>query len=217
MNTALHPHAAHSGDGIELYPVWLRIWHWSNAFCFLVLIASGVSLHFAGSGVPLIPFNIARMVHNIFGFILILGYLIFVLTTLLGANGIHYRLRLEGLVGRLLRQAMFYGGGIFRGEPHPFPPTARSKFNPLQQVTYLAVMGAGVPLLILSGLLFFFPELAPERFLGMDGLWVVGVAHYLLGLFLIAFMLGHLYLATAGETVLGDFRKMIFGERAGEE
>ncbi|MEO5350275.1 MAG: cytochrome b/b6 domain-containing protein [Magnetococcus sp. YQC-3] len=214
-----HHEAEHprSGEGVELYPVWLRIWHWSNALSFIILIVSGVSLHFAGSTVPLLPFNTARVLHNVFGLLLTFAYGVYALATLFGRNGIHYRPRLAGLPGRLLRQAMFYGVGIFRGEPHPFPATARCKFNPLQQVTYLGVMFVFVPLLILSGLLFFFPEWAPEQFLEMDGLWVVGVAHFLLGLLLTAFMLGHLYLATAGETLLGEFRKMIFGARAGEE
>lgn len=212
MNT----HTQHP-QGTELYPLWLRLWHWSNAFSFVMLIMSGVSLHLAGSDFPLIPFDTARILHNIFGIFMTLAYLAYAVTTLLGNNGIHYRLRLEGLLERLLRQALFYGVGIFRGAPHPFPATARCKFNPLQQVTYLGVMFAGVPLLILSGLLFFWPEWAPERFLGMDGLWVVGVAHTLFGLLLTAFMMGHIYLATAGETLLGEFRKMIFGERIEED
>ncbi|MEO5364108.1 MAG: cytochrome b/b6 domain-containing protein [Magnetococcus sp. DMHC-8] len=216
MNAPLH-HPAPPADGIELYPVWLRIWHWSNAGSFLMLIATGISLHFAGADVPLMPFDISLILHNIFGVFLTFAYLLFALTTLLGRNGSHYRPSWPGLIGRLLRQARFYGVGIFRGEPHPFPATARCKFNPLQQVTYLGVMFGGMPMLILSGLLFFWPELAPEQLLGMDGLWVVGTAHHLFGLLLTAFMMGHVYLATAGETVLGEFRKMIFGARAGEE
>ena len=215
MNTTTrHPPVQH-GPGVELYPVWLRIWHWSNAFSFLILIATGVSLHFAGSSALLLPFDTARILHNIFGIFLTFAYILYVLITLLGKNGIHYRPKWQGLLSRLLRQAQFYSVGIFRGEPHPFPATARCKFNPLQQITYLGVMFVGLPLLILSGLLFFFPELAPEQFLGMNGLWVVGVMHYLFGLFLTAFLMGHLYLATAGETLFGEFRKMVFGEQIG--
>ncbi|MEO5341703.1 MAG: cytochrome b/b6 domain-containing protein [Magnetococcus sp. MYC-9] len=213
MNTT-SPQSTTAQPGVQLYPLWLRLWHWSNALSFLMLIASGASLHFAGSEAPLIPFDTARVLHNVFGIFLAVAYGAFVLATLLGSNGRHYRPRLRGLPGRLLRQAMFYGVGIFRGEPHPFPATAQSKFNPLQQVTYLGVMFGGLPLLILSGLLFFFPDLTPAQFWEMDGLWVVGVAHTLLGVLLTAFMLGHIYLATAGETVLGEFRKMVFGARA---
>ncbi|MBF0162628.1 MAG: thiosulfate reductase cytochrome B subunit [Magnetococcales bacterium] len=217
MNRIIPDHPAHRKNGVELYPVWLRIWHWSNALSFVMLIASGVSLHFAGSDLPLIPFDRARVLHNIFGWLLLCAYLVFVATTLLGSNGVHYRPQWSGWMGRLLRQALFYGVGIFRGEPHPFPATARNKFNPLQQVTYLGVMFVAMPLLILSGLLFFWPQWVPEQLWEMDGLWVVGVVHYLLGVLLVAFMMGHIYLATAGETIWGEFRKMVLGARAEEE
>ena len=30
-----------------LSPLWLRLWHWLNALCFLVLIATGLSMHFS--------------------------------------------------------------------------------------------------------------------------------------------------------------------------
>jgi thiosulfate reductase cytochrome b subunit len=216
MNTHSHSVTA-TGRTVQLYPLWLRIWHWSNAVSFLMLIVSGASLHFAGSAWPLLPFDTARILHNLFGILLTVAYSGYLLATLRGRNGIHYRPQWQGLLGRLWQQAHFYGVGIFRGAPHPFPATARCKFNPLQQVTYLSVMFGGMPLLIVSGLLFFFPELAPERLLGMDGLWAVGIAHYVLGLFLTAFMLGHIYLATAGETLTGEFGKMIFGAKAGEE
>ncbi|MBF0627292.1 MAG: cytochrome b/b6 domain-containing protein [Magnetococcales bacterium] len=201
----------------ELYPVWIRIWHWSNALCFLVLLATGISLHFAAPGAWLIPFNTARVLHNIFGIGMTLGWVIFAIGNLRGGNGIHYRPRLAGLMNRLLAQILFYGVGIFRQAPHPFPATREAKFNPLQQLTYLGVMGGMVPMLILSGLGFFLHEWLPEHVLGMDALWVIGVLHYGVALFLTLFLIGHLYLATAGETVFGEFKKMVVGSTLTEE
>ena len=201
----------------QLYPLWLRIWHWSNVVGFLVLIVTGVSLHFATSGSMLIPFNTARVLHNIFGIGLSVGWLIFLIGNFKQGNIVHYKLRLQGLLPRLIKQAMFYGVGIFKGEHHPFPSTAHCKFNPLQQVTYIFVMFVVMPGLIISGLLFFFPELAPEKFLDMDGLWIVGVLHYVIGVFLVTFMIGHIYLATAGEEVTSEFKKMLFGSKLTEE
>ncbi|MBF0427817.1 MAG: cytochrome b/b6 domain-containing protein [Magnetococcales bacterium] len=202
---------------IELYPTWIRVWHWSNALSFLILIATGFSMHFATPGAYLIPFNTARLLHNFFGIVLVCGWLIFVFGNLRGTNGIHYRLRLTGLFRRLLTQALFYGVGIFRGAHHPFPATRDAKFNPLQQVTYWGVMFGAIPLLILSGLAFFFHDWIPEQVLGMDGLMISGVLHYVIGVFLTAFMIGHIYLATAGETVFGEFKKMLFGATLTEE
>ncbi|NGZ06283.1 MAG: cytochrome B [Magnetococcales bacterium] len=202
---------------IELYPLWIRLWHWTNALSFLVLLATGISLHFATPGAMLIPFEIARMLHNVFGLVMTGGWVVFVIGNWWSGNGIHYRPQRTGLIGRLLVQIQFYGVGIFRHDPHPFPAAPQAKFNPLQQLTYLGVMFGAMPVLILSGWGFFWHEWIPERFLEMDGLWVVGVIHYLVALFLTAFLIGHLYLATAGETVFGEFKKMISGSRLTEE
>ncbi|RME31710.1 MAG: cytochrome B, partial [Candidatus Zixiibacteriota bacterium] len=59
---------------IYLYPLWLRIWHWSNALLFLVLIATGVSMHYASLDKPLVPFETAIAVHNVSGVALALLY-----------------------------------------------------------------------------------------------------------------------------------------------
>ena len=203
--------------GSQLYPLWLRVWHWSNAFSFLMLILTGISLHFATPGVLLIPFNLARILHNVFGVLLTLGWFGFLLGQWKSGNSIHYRLQLPQLWQRMQKQAFYYGVGIFRGDPHPFPATLTCKFNPLQQVTYILVMFAAMPVLMISGFIFLFPDYAPERFLQMDGLWIVAVIHYLIGLFLTAFVIGHIYLATAGESVLSEFKKMLFGFYLTEE
>lgn len=57
---------------LYLYPVWVRLWHWTNALLFLILIASGVSMHFAGAD-WLMSFATARVVHNVAGILLILS------------------------------------------------------------------------------------------------------------------------------------------------
>ena len=202
---------------IELYPLWLRIWHWSNALAFVMLVLTGTSLHFAGSGGLLIPFNTARLLHNFFGIWLTVGFVAYLVGNRITGNGRHYRPVFQGLFERLVRQALFYGSGLFLGEHHPFPPTADAKFNPLQQVTYLAVMFGAMPLLILTGLLFLFPEWLPDQLFGIDPLWPLAVGHYLIGLFLTLFMFGHIYLATVGETLTSEFKKMLFGSKLWEE
>ncbi|MBF0155592.1 MAG: cytochrome b/b6 domain-containing protein [Magnetococcales bacterium] len=202
---------------VELYPLWLRLWHWLNALLFLLLLGSGLALHFPDALAGILGFNDARVIHNTCGVALSGHYLIFVVATFLGGNRRHYLPRWRGLPGRIGRQTRFYAVGIFRGEPHPFPATVACKFNPLQQLTYIGVMFGLLPAVIVTGLLFLFPEYAPERIGGMGGLWPVAVAHYLVGLALTIFLVGHLYLATAGETLLGEVRKMIRGSTLSEE
>ena len=71
---------------------------------------------------------------------------------------------------------------------------------------YLAMPG-----LILTGLIFLWPELAPDHVFGLDGLLPIAVAHYLIGLIIVLFMIGHIYLGTTGVTVTSLFKMMITG------
>lgn len=190
------------------YPPWLRLWHWSNAALFLVLAATGLSLHFAAPGGSGIPFDLARGTHNVCGILLTLNYGIFGLGNIVTGNWVHYRPRMAGFLERVWIQTRFYGVGIFRGEPQPFPPEKDSKFNPMQQAAYLGVMLVALPVLMVSGWFYLFPEWLPFQ---EEGMWLAALVHTLFGFLLLAFLIGHVYLATAGETPLAEFRKMLFG------
>lgn len=200
-----------------LYPLWLRMWHWLNALLFISLSITGISLHF---GAEFIPFAIARQVHNISGLMLTANWVYHVVGSIRSGNWRHYVPPRKGLLSRVIRQANFYRSGIFRGEPHPFKPTRTQKFNPLQQVTYLGVIYFAMPVLIANGLVYMMPELAIDLF-DRGAIWLVAAVHYLVALFLFVFMLGHIYLATAGSTITADFRTMIGGwadvEEEGDE
>ncbi|MBF0358205.1 MAG: cytochrome b/b6 domain-containing protein [Magnetococcales bacterium] len=196
---------------VMLYPLWLRIWHWSNALLFILLVTSGISLHFSDPNMALIPFGLARTIHNISGVLMILGYLFFMTSNISSNNIRHYIPVWNGLLKRMIIQATFYGIGIFKGEHHPIPPTEKQKFNPLQQLTYASIMFLGIPAMIVSGILLLFPEYAPEQFLGMGGLWPVAVGHYIIGIGLAVFLIIHIYLATVGKTVTHDLKKMFTG------
>ena len=60
------------------------------------------------------------------------------------------------------------------------------------------VMYLLMPALLITGIMFLWPELAPDRIMGVDGLLPVAMAHYVLGFFIVLFMLGHIYLGTLG-------------------
>jgi len=203
-------------DRVYLVPLWLRGWHWTNAALFLVLITTGVSLHFGSPAAPLVPFATARLIHNTAGILLAINYLYFLIGNARSGNWRQYVPEPQGFIQRALRQQRYYASGIFKGEPLPFPVTPAHKFNPLQQITYLAVAYGALPLLIVTGLLYLFPEYAPVRILGFGGIWPLALLHYLIGLLLVLFMVGHLYLATAGTTPTADFRTMISGWHEGQ-
>jgi len=196
---------------IYLLPLWLRLWHWTNALLIIALTITGASLHFAGPDVPLVPFSLARALHNVAGLALVAAYGFFVIANILSGNWWQYVPKPGGFWRKVLRQMRFYAWGIFRGEPHPYPPTLENNFNALQQIIYWMVMYLAMPGLIITGLMFLAPQWAPDRAFGFDGLLPIAVAHYLIGLTIVCFMLAHIYLGTTGLRVTSLFRMMITG------
>ncbi len=196
---------------IYLLPVWLRAWHWTNATLMIVLAVTGASLHFAGEGPLLVPFSLAARIHDIAGVGLLLTYGFFVLANIVSGNWWQYVPKQPGVLTRCWRQAVFYGWGIFKGEPHPYPPTMEANFNALQALVYWVIMYLVVPTVVATGVVFLFPDLAPTRILGLDGLLPIAVVHTLSGAAVILFMLAHIYLGTTGVRVTSLFKMMITG------
>lgn len=194
-----------------IMPVWLRLWHWVNALLMILLIVSGASLHFTDSVVPLIRFDIARTVHNVSGIAITVLYVAFLIWNSASGNLRQYLPSLKDLVSGLNEQNAYVALGIFTGAPPPVTPTPEKKFNVLQQMTYLLVMYVAMPLLIVTGIAFFFPELAPDQLFGLDGLLPIAVSHYVIGYLLTLFLLGHIYMGTMGITATAGFRMMITG------
>ena len=196
---------------LYLYPLWLRSWHWINALVFVLLIFTGISMHYSASHDLLVPFETAIVIHNVAGITLSLMYLAFVIFNITSGNMKHYLPELKNFICRQILQARYYIIGVFKKEPHPYHPSHENKFNPLQQVTYLMVMFVFMPLIIFSGLLLMFPELAPDRIFGMGGIAPMALLHLSSGFFLSLFMFGHIYLATTGSKVTENFKSMVTG------
>jgi len=196
-----------------LYPVWIRMWHIINAVLFLILIYTGIALQFAGkqAEASLIRFDQAIAWHNFTAIILIGNYFIFLLGNIIGVNSKHYRIKRKNFLKDLITQAKFYAFGMFKKEPHPFPVTADSKFNPLQKLFYVLVMYIGMPLLILSGIGLLFPELLLKQFFGVSGLVVADIIHITIGFLLSVFLAIHIYTCTLGDKPLTLFKSMING------
>jgi len=193
------------------YPAWLRIWHWNNATLFLLLLLTGLSMHYAGTHPPIVDFQTTVLIHNSAGILLTLCYGLYLFGILRLGNGRYYRLVAGDLTDGLLRQTRYYLLGIFLGEPHPYPHGGERKFNPLQKLSYLAVMFVLFPLVMLAGWALLFPTLLPESLFGMPGIGPWAIAHTYLGFFMSLFMLGHAYLGTTGETVGALFWLMLTG------
>jgi thiosulfate reductase cytochrome b subunit len=198
-------------DRIFILSLWIRLWHWTNALLIIFLVASGASLHFANSKLPLIPFELAARIHDIAGASLAALYVLFIFANMISGNWWQYVPKPGNFLKRCWQQVVYYCWGIFTGAPHPFPPTREGNFNPLQQIIYWFVMYLLMPTLIATGLIFLWPDFAPKRAFGMDGLLPIAMLHYLVAVAIVAFAIAHIYLATTGHRILTLFRMMITG------
>jgi len=198
-------------DRIYLLPLWIRIWHWTNALLIITLIVTGVSLHFADAGRTLVEFSLAARIHDIAGISLVVVYAFFVIANIVSGNWWQYVPKPPGVAERCKVQAKWYLVGIFKGEPHPYRVSEEANFNALQAISYWVIMYMIMPVMLLTGLLFLFPELAPDRLFGFDGLLPIAILHYLTGAAIIMFMIAHIYLGTTGKTATSMFKTMVHG------
>lgn len=198
-------------ERVYLMPLWLRLWHWTNAALIITLAVTGASLHWADPTLPLVEFALAARIHDVAGLALLAAYGFFVVANVVSGNWWQYVPKPPGVLQRCLTQVRWYCWGIFRGEPHPYPVTLQTNFNALQALIYWGVMYLLMPLLLATGVVFMLPQLAPDRIAGFDGLLPVALLHTLLGAAMVMFMVSHIYLGTTGRTVGAMFRTMVTG------
>jgi len=198
-------------EKIYLYPMWIRLWHALNAILIILLIISGVSMQYTNPANPFIRFDIAVTMHNISGMILTANYMVFLIGTFITPNGKYYKLSLNGLFARLMKQFTYYTFGIFKHERPPFPVTKESKFNPLQQFTYVIAMFVLVPIVIITGWALLYPEVVLTKFFSGSGIKVNDFIHVIIGFFVSFFMFVHIYFCTIGATFVSNFKSMING------
>ncbi len=194
-----------------LYPLWVRLWHLINALMFLILIVTGLSLQYSSVEYTIIPFNYAVSIHNITGIILAVGYVLYLFANRFTSNGQYYQFPIKGMAGRVWKQARYYAYGIFKNEDAPFPVAIGRKFNPLQKISYVFVMYFFMPIIIITGIGLFFPDLLPDKIFGMLGLHLIDLLHIFMGFILSVFMVVHIYFCTIGSTPLSNFKSMING------
>ena len=101
--------------------------------------------------------------------------------------------------------------GIFRSEPHPFEKTHDKKLNPLQQITYIAILNVLLPLQGITGLLIWGTQRWPEIAATLGGLPFMAPFHTLIAWLFGAFIVLHVYLTTTGPTPISSIKAMMDG------
>lgn len=204
---------------IYLNPLPVRLWHWTNAAGFLLLIASGLQLRYAGA-ISLISFQAAVTLHNVVGWALIANFFVWLGYHLFTDKIRVYQPELSPI--RYYRasfaQMQYYGWGIFRGAANPHEPEPLRKFNALQSMMYQLVMMLLVPLQFATGVLLWDVQRFAGAVAALGGVRIVDTVHVLLFIFFSAFLVVHVYLCTLGPTTWSHFKEMWTGwEEPGHE
>lgn len=197
-----------SQQRIYLYKRYERFWHWTQALLIIVMLLTGFEVH---GSYQLIGFAAAAKLHSLAAWALLVLWAFTVFWHFTTGEWRQYRPSARQL-GSMVR---YYALDIFRGAAHPYRKTAAKKHNPLQRLTYLALLALILPLIWGSGLLYLF--YGDWRGLGLSsssgGLSLAWVAnlHVAAAYLVAAFICVHVYLTTTGHTVFAHIKAMISG------
>jgi thiosulfate reductase cytochrome b subunit/mono/diheme cytochrome c family protein len=193
-----------------IFTAYERLWHWVMAVSVIALILTGLQIHFPGR---LNLFGAARAVsiHNFFAVVLTLNAFLALFYHLATAAIRQFLPERQGLTEELTRQTKYYLRDIFKGLPAPFRRSPDRKLNVLQQITYFTLLNVLFPLQIITGALIWLVGTYPAWATAVGGLSLIAPLHNLGSWMFLSFLVMHLYLATAGHTVLAHVRGMIDG------
>ena len=151
------------------------------------------------------------LVHNITAAILLLNALLALLYNLISGDIKRFIPEPHGFFNQMIVQAKYYLNGIFKGDEHPFEKTREKRLNPLQKITYVAVLNILLPLQVLTGILMWGVQQFPEIAQKLGGLPFLAPFHSLIAWSFISFIILHVYLTTTGHTPTAGIKSMIVG------
>ena len=195
---------------VKVYVLYERIWHWGMALSVIVLIITGLEVHYAGS-ISVLGFDSAVDVHNFFAVIVIVNAGLSLFYHAATGEILQYFRLGKGFRGDVIVQAAYYLYGIFRGTGHPFEKSRERRLNPLQQITYVMLLNVLFPVQIITGIMMWLVSVWPEFSSSVNGLTVIAPVHNFFAWLFISFLAVHLYLITTGHTVFSNLKAMITG------
>ncbi len=187
---------------LQLYTRFERLWHWVQAALIIVLALTGFELH---GTFELFGFEKAHTIHMYSAWPLLVLTAFAIFWHITTGEWKQYIPSSRNI----LPVALYYIRGIFRGERHPFSKTRQKKLNPLQALAYFTLKTVLLPVSLVSGVLYLFPDRA-EAFLNIP-LGLTAVTHTAGAFALVSFFIVHTYLTTTGGTLLTYIKAMITG------
>jgi thiosulfate reductase cytochrome b subunit len=211
MSETVMPVAIESNKRSAGTPLWVRVSHGLFAILFLALVYSGIALTYSYSDFALMDYELASTVHEVTGIAISILYVAFIIYMFYSKYWSVYKRRSSSLRQRMMRVLARMSGAKL-GEPQDGAVLERrfvasTQFLlQFQLLAYLVALLILMPLLIITGLAYLYPETSPAKVLGFAGLWPVAVSHYIVGLLGTLFIIIHIYIST-----IAGFRRIIFG------
>ena len=192
---------------IYIFKRFERFWHWAQAGLIMFMLLTGFEIH--GTYV-LFGWQKAADLHTTAAWTLIGLWLFAIFWHFTTGEWKQYIPTSKNVVAVM----NYYSVGIFTGAPHPFRVTQLSKHNPLQRLAYLLVKLFINPLIWVSGLAYlYYNELGALKIAAVTGLQLgtIALVHTAAAFMMLAFLIGHVYLSTTGQTPLAHIKAMVTG------
>jgi thiosulfate reductase cytochrome b subunit len=195
---------------VYMYGVYERFWHWLQTAVILGLLFTGVVIH-KPDMFGALSFSVVVDVHNVLAALLVINAALALFYHLTSGEIRQFLPKPHGFFSDAIEQALYYLRGIFRGETHPFDKRRDRKMNPLQQMTYLAILNVLLPAQIITGALMWGAKYLPDTAQALGGLPLLAPAHTLVAWLFASFIVAHVYLTTTGHKPLSNIKAMIQG------
>lgn len=192
-------------ERIYVFKLFERFWHWAQAGLIIFMLLTGFEVHGSFDN---LGFAKAVSYHTVAAWTLIGLWVFAIFWHLITGEWRQYLPTTQKIVPMM----RFYAVGIFKGEPHPFHPTAERKHNPMQRLAYFGVLAFIGPLLWITGWAYLFFDHWREWGLShVLSLQWVALAHTAGAFMMLAFLVAHLYLITTGHTPGAQLKTMLTG------
>ncbi len=196
---------------VYMYEAYERLWHWLQTLAIVLLLFSGLIIH-RPDLFGIFSFRGVVVMHNVLAVLLALNAALSLFYHLASGKIKQFLPRPRGFFDDAIRQGLYYLRGIFRQEPHPFEKSPERKMNPLQQVTYVAILNILLPLQGLTGILMWGVQRWPQYANLLGGLPGLAPFHTLIAWLFAAFIVAHVYLTTTGgPRPLDSIKAMVTG------
>lgn len=195
---------------VYMYEAYERFWHWLQTIAIVVLLLTGLVIH-RPDLFSAFSFRNIVVIHNVLAALLAINALISILWHVISGEIQQYIPHPYGFIDQMIAQAKYYIQGIFNHQPHPFHKSKERKFNPLQMVTYIGLLGVLLPLQGITGMMMWLVQKVPSIQTWFGGLPFLAPMHTLMAWLFASFIVGHVYLTTTGATPLEAIRGMVTG------